>query len=435
VDRKEGLYVSTPSNSNNTVDIRDVISQMSGYGTMSASFAELLSGFNHRSVGAPVPIHAEGSGITFFTRPNLNLSYDNLAIVRALTPLLTGNSLTLQRVIRSMLDPVGSGLNLFNSQGRNINTPLFDTKCAFMPLLTNNLLSLTGWPDIALDTYTSHEGILRENWSMVDGNSNTYTATDLNATFRNVGGDPITLLLFVWATYMDHIHRGTMTPYLQSILTNRIDYQTRVFRFTLDPARKYIMKWCSATGCFPVNVPTGAAMNFSADNTYTQDNAESIAVTFRAQIIEYFDPIHFNEFNETVEMFNPNMSDDLRASYYTKVPFQYLQLFNYQGYPRVNVLTNELEWWVDSTLYSNRMSNFNSLSANPTALIAASTASAPIMASNVTSSTASAATPYAVGSAYGYGALLNDLNSLAATAPVNSTDTGSNSNTDTSSTS
>jgi hypothetical protein len=432
VDRKEGLYVSTPSNSNNTVDIRDVISQMSGYGTLSASFAELLSGFNHRGVGMPVPIHAEGSGITFFTRPNLNLSYDNLSVVRALTPLLTDNPLTLQRVIRSMLDPVGSGLSLIHSQGRNINTPLFDTKQAFMPLLTNNLLSLTGWPDIALDTYTSHEGILRENWSMVDGNSNTYTATDLNATFRNVGGDPITLLLFVWATYMDHIHRGTMTPYLQSILTNRIDYQTRIFRFTLDPQRKYIMKWCSATGCFPVNVPTGAAMNFSSDNTYVQDNAEQIGITFRAQIIEYFDPIHFHEFNETVEMFNPQMGDDLRPSYYTKVPFQYLRAFNLKGYPRVNVLTNELEWWVDNALYEARLANVQALTTAPPAPIAPSTASAASVVAGASAPAASQGTPFSVGSAYGYSSFLNDLNAIATAEPVNAVDTGSNDSTSTS---
>jgi hypothetical protein len=420
--------MSTPSNTNgnNTSLLLDVISQASGYGTQSQSYADLLSGFNHRSLGAPIPIHAEHSGITFFTRPNMNLSYDNLATDRILTPLLTDNEYTYQRVIRSMMDPIGAGLNLYYNVGRSITTPLFDPKCAFMPLLSNNLLNLSGWPDIALDTYTSHEGRLRENWSYMDGTSKTYTVTDLNATFRNVGGDPITLLLMLWATYMDHIHDGTMVPYLQSIMTNRVDYHTRIFRFTLDPTRTRIQKWSSAIGCFPVGVPIGAAMNYTSDNTYTQENSDAVATTFRAQIIEYLDPILFNEFNETVIMFNPEMADDVREQNYTKVPYQYLQLFNYQGYPHINVLTNELEWWVATATYQNRVQNFTTLTTAPTPTIATSTASQPVLASGVTSATAVSNDS----SQFGWSDFLTDISGNLVTGPITSTDTGSNGNDD-----
>jgi hypothetical protein len=404
--------VSTPSPSPSSTfqPFIDLITQMQGLGTNSSSFAELLTGFNHRSVGAPLPIHAEGTGITFFTRPNFNLSYDNLAIDRVLSPLLTDNQFTYQRVIRAILDPIGSGVQLYDTPARNITSPLFDSKCAFIPLLSNTLTGLSGWPDQAMDTYTSHEGILRENWAQADGNSKTLSVTDLNATFRNVGGDPITLLLFVWLTYMDHIHRGTMTPYLRSILTNRIDYQTRIFRFTLDPTRRRIQKWASATGCFPVANPIGAAFNFTSDNAYTQDNAESISTTFKAQCIEYFDPIHFVEFNETVAMFNPNMSDANRASYYTMVPYQFLQLFNWApAYPHINVVTQELEWWVDTSFYNSRVANYNTLMTSPTPPIAASTASQPIMAANAVATPAAQPAPYQVTSAFGVAQFLQGL--------------------------
>jgi hypothetical protein len=264
------MVATTTSNSS----LLDIISQSSGLGTLSASYADLLSGFNHRSLGSAIPIHKEGAGIVFFTRPNLNLSYDNLAQDRMLTPLLTNNQLTYQRAIRAMLDPEG---NLFNS-ARGITTPLFDAKNAFMPLLTNGLISLNGWPDISLDTYTSKEGRLRENWSMVDGTSKNYTTFDLQASFRNYSGDPITLLFAVWATYMDHVHTDIMTPYLKSIVMNRVDYQTRIFRFTLDPSRTYIQKYASTTGVFPIGVPIGAAMNFDAENPFSHDNAEQVQV-------------------------------------------------------------------------------------------------------------------------------------------------------------
>lgn len=417
---------TTPTN-DNTSSIIDVLSRMSGMGSLSSSYAEMLSGFNHRGVGVPFPTHAESTGITFFTRPNLNLAYDNLAVDRILTPLMTDNPLTLQRVIRAMLDPVGAGLNLYYSTGRNINTPLFDSKSAFMPLLSNTLLSLSGWPDIAMDTYTSHEGVMRENWSMADGTSKTYTTVDLSATFRNVGGDPITLLLMVWVTYMDRIHRGDMVPYFQSIMTNRVDYHTRIFRFTLDPSRTRIQKWSSATGCFPVGVPIGAAMNYTSDNAYTQENSDAISTSFRAQIVEYMDPILLNEFNETVVLFNPEMADDVRESYYTKVPYQYLNYFNRSigSYPRINVLTNELEWWIDSTIYNQDVANITSVSTVPEVPIPYSTLSQPIMASNATTAAASTATPAPISAGYGWSNFLADAAGNLSAVPTDASDTGS----------
>ena len=340
---------TTPSDA----QMLDIISRSSGYGPLSTSYANLLSGFNHRSLGSPVPLNTEGMGIVFFTRPNLNLSYDNLAADRMLTPLLTDSVLTYQRVIRAMLDPVGSGVNMPGNVARNITSPLFDEKQAFMPLLTNNLLSLNGWQDIVLDTYTSKEGVVRENWSMVDGISKINNTFDLTGSFRNIGGDPITLLFAVWATYIDHVHRGVMVPYMKSIIENRIDSHTRIFRFTLDPSRTRIQKWFSTTGVSPIGVPLGAAANFSTDAPYAHENAEEISIQFRCQGSEYLDPLILYEFNETVSMFNPDMADDQRALVYQKIPFQYLRLFNYKGYPHINVATNELEWWVDQAEYQS----------------------------------------------------------------------------------
>lgn len=360
----------------------DIISRSSGLGSLSASYADLLSGFNHRSLGSAIPLNTEGSGITFFTRPNLNLSYDNLTEDRMLTPLLTENASTYQRVIRAMLDPVGAGLTNGEHAGRKITSPLFDEKNAFMPLLTNGLLSLTGWPDIQLDTYESKEGVLRENWSMVDGTSKNYRTFDLQASFRNYGGDPITLLFMVWVTYMDHVYRGVMTPYLKAIVENRVDYHSRIFRFTLDPSRTRIQKYASTTGVFPIAVPIGAALNFSADNPYARDNSEEVSMAFRCHGAHYLDPILLYEFNETVQRFNPAMSDAHRASTYTKIPFEYLRLFNYKGYPRVNTDTSELEWWVDTKVYRDDVSGYASL--KPVESVATSYASAPRLSPQAT---------------------------------------------------
>jgi hypothetical protein len=138
------------------------------------------------------------------------------------------------------------------------------------------------------------------------------------------------------------------------------------------------------------------------------------------------DPILFNEFNETVIMFNPEMADDVREQNYTKVPYQYLQLFNYQGYPHINVLTNELEWWVATATYQNRVQNFTTLTTAPTPTIATSTASQPVLASGVTSATAVSNDS----SQFGWSDFLTDISGNLVTGPITSTDTGSNGNDD-----
>lgn len=341
----------------------DLVTRSSGLGSRSSSYADILSGFNHRSTGLTVPINTDHQGITFFTRPKMNLSSDNCAASRILTLLNTDAEASLQRVIRVMMDPYR---NLFAPNNR-LTSPIWDSKQAFMPILSNLLISLVGWPDIAMDYYQSKEGRLRENYVIVDGTSETNSAFTLNGAFRNIGGDPITLLSIVWAKYVDMIHKGIMTPYMESIVTNRIDYQTRIFRFVLDPSRNYIQKWASAVGCVPVGIPSAAAINYSNDTPYSHDNAEQVALAFSCQGAEFYDPILFYEFNETVQMFNPAMGDELRESTYTKVPYQYLSLFNYEGYPRVNTTTQQLEWWVDSNALTSRVNDWSSMSSRASA--------------------------------------------------------------------
>jgi len=393
----------------------DLISRSSGMGGLSTSYADLLGGFDHRGMGSAVPIHTEGNGLVFFTRPNLCLSYDNLAQDRMLTPLLTDNVYTYQRAIRTMLDPVGSGLGLpSGTLGRNITTPLFNEKQAFMPLLTNTILSLNGWPDISLDTFTSPEGRLREVWSLGDGTSKNYQAVQLNATFRNIGGDPITLLFALWATYIDHVHQDVMSPYLENIMENRIDYGSRIFRFTMDPSRTRIQKYASCMGAYPIGVPIGAAMNFTHETPFSHENQQEVAIGFQGHGAEYMDPLILQEFNELVVKFNPMMDDDVRAVGYTKVSYQYLKHFNKSkdAFPWVNMETSELEWYVESSTYQSLVNDYTSLAsaaqASTQALIAQSTTNAGSLPVTVNGTGVPAADDNFFPNA-GYAATLNGL--------------------------
>lgn len=323
----------------------DLVSRLSGFGTLTEATGNSLYGINHRGVGNPVPYNTENHGLTFFTRPRLNLSYDNMAMDRVFTPLLTSNPFTYQRAIRAMLDPVGNvGDN--DDDVRGVSSPLVDNKSAFINILSNNLLSLSGWPDPVVAYFNATDGPAKETWSMVDDVHRNFNSFNLQASFRNIAGDPITLLFYIWLRYAANVYSGLMMPYPDSVIENEIDYQTRIYRLVLDPSRQFVQKIAACGAAFPVSSPLGAAFNFSSDSPLNQENSQQISIPFQCIGVDYLDPILVKEFNDIVGFFNIDMQDDRRTGFLIKLNKSQLNLFNYHGYPRINPFSLELEWWV-----------------------------------------------------------------------------------------
>ncbi len=342
----------------------DVVSRQSGLGELTAATANALYGINHRGVGNPIPYNTDNHGLTFFTRPRMNLSYDNLSVDRVLTPLLVEKEdpPTLQRAIRVLLDPINAGGRFgFNSRRLTkerlnpVTSPLVDHKSAFIALLTNNLLSLNGWPDPVVGFYNAKEGVHKESWSMVDDVVRYYGTFDLQASFRNIAGDPITLLFNTWIRYAANVYEGRMIPYPDSILENEIDYQTRIYRLILDPSRQFVQKIAVANAAFPTSSALGAAFNFASDTPFVQDTAQQISIPLHCVGAEYNDPITIREFNDVVGVFNNDMFDHLRPNKMMRLDKALLNYFNYNGYPRIDPRTQELQWWVSREDYTNAM--------------------------------------------------------------------------------
>ncbi len=107
-------------------------------------------GINHRGTPQPVPINTDQYGLVLFTRPGMNMSTDNIRAERKFIPLLTKEPTSIQRIIRCSLDP-----RLAWSVNGGISSPFVDNKSAFLPLISNHALSLSGWPDPVSDTYTA----------------------------------------------------------------------------------------------------------------------------------------------------------------------------------------------------------------------------------------------------------------------------------------
>lgn len=328
----------------------DRISRELGHGNLSSAVTNTFYGINHRGTGSPVPFNADQHGLTFFTKPRLNLSYDNVRVDRVLLPYMADDKKSPFRALRNYLDPDAAlGRQVDGTTGDTIISDLVDPHNPFIALLTNNLISISGWPDVTVDTYTSKEGIQREAWSMIDGMARNYTVFPVTANLRNIVGDPITLLFHAWVTYGSNVKLGKMVPYPDSIIEREIDYQTRIYRFVLDPTRKYIRKFASSIG-FPTASPLGAAFNYTSDTPYNRES-DQISIPFQCAGFDVMDPIILEEFNLIVEDFNPRMADGSRERFHTKLEGVYLDLVNHRGYPHIDPVTLELEWWVTNEEY------------------------------------------------------------------------------------
>lgn len=336
----------------------DFVSRLNGYGSLSSAQTNNLKGINVNLNGTPAPKNKDHYGITFFTRPDLNMSYDNLGADRMLTSLMSEDKNSMARAIRILLDPRGE------AAGRVSN--LVDPEMAFIPVLSNSLISMSGWPDLTVDAYTSKEGVYKEAYSMVDSTSHIFNTFDITANFRNIQGDPITLMFAVWIRYASLVYDGTLVPHPENLFQNTIDYQTRMYRLVMDEDFRFVQKIAACGAAFPMASPLGASFNYSEDGEWNSEN-DQISIPFRCMGANYLDPILVKEFNQSVTMRNLSMRDGDRSTRMIKIsavedypPYgavggALLNLLSHKLYPRIDPVTMELEWWAKTPDYTQAL--------------------------------------------------------------------------------
>jgi len=348
--------------------------------TLDGTTIDMLA-LNRDRLGPPVQPVKENHGYVFFTRPQLNLSDANLQVDRLFLSLANNDPYSVQSYIRSMLDP--SLLYRTNNKTKNsfydtvnkdpANTfgcELIDNKSAFITIMSNRIKSLSGMPDMVVPTYTSKQGIRKEQWSMVDGSMYVYEKFDVSVSFQSTRHEVILLLLYYWEMYMTYVHEGRMYPYMEMIAANEIDYNTRIWRILLDESGSKVTKIGCTGASFPTSVPMGKMFDFNSDNLFTTGNNE-VGTTFTSVGACYLDPILIDEFNDLQAIFNRDMLESVllgneqvklrkyyqyavrngksmgRRKYPTLVVNTGSSMYKSpKAYPRIDPVTMRLEWWV-----------------------------------------------------------------------------------------
>lgn len=345
-----------------------------GMGDMEKAYREMLYGFNHQNtLGGNYFRSRDFYGYTFFTKPMMNMTSSNLINRREFVNLLFAPDDSIEAAIRQSLDSVAArsaDVNLTERVGPHRSSilefpkgELVDSKSPFIMLLSNNLMNMTGWPDVVMQDFVTEPGKYGQQMAMADGKHETNEVYDLNLVFKNLTLNPIIHFSSAWVNYMSLVRRGSIYPYAEAINQRYYDYFTGIWRFSLDESKRFITNWCrSGLGAFPTRVPWGELMNFNIiDNGQVNTNNREINIPFKMIGANYNDPILFDEFNTLCIDFNPDLAIDgydnnkelvLRNRSMIKLKQHELANANNHGYPLINELTKEFCWYIHKDEYN-----------------------------------------------------------------------------------
>lgn len=329
-----------------TTEIReeiDSILKSTPMGSLATAISDTLRGINVTQTPGAVPFSKDLQGFTFFTRPTMNMVDSNLRRRRSLAKLLDNRPDSLRRMIRACFD--------YEADASGYPSALLDPQQAFIPILTNQLINISGFPDKEVQVWTSKPGYYKESVSFVDSVSDYYETYEVTANFRNIPGDPITEMMACWCDYSSLVFQGILIPKHKYLVRHQVDYQTRIYRLILDPTRRYVQNIFAANAANPLNAPVGARATVEETGPQTTVNNQ-ISVRFHCIGFISNDDILIDEFNACVVKSNGAMSDQFRNANMVKLQEYDKRLFNHRSYPRINPTTLELEWWTDADLYA-----------------------------------------------------------------------------------
>jgi len=203
-------------NPNKIKTLDSFVKETQSTGSLKQSASNMLYGINQTQTMEIVPKNLDRRGYVFFTRPQLNLSTSNVLNVRKLFSLVTDNEYSIHRYVRCLLDPR-------QASEHGVTTPLVNNKLAFMPILTNSVQTISGWPDEVLPTFKSKPGIRKEQYSQGDGVVEINEVFNLDCAFRNMASEPLSHIFITWLQYISSVFEGVMGPYMDFITENEIE--------------------------------------------------------------------------------------------------------------------------------------------------------------------------------------------------------------------
>lgn len=339
----EDIFKNLPRNWNRAAEIIDEVRIPVGKGKARTLRDKQFNGFNHRKVYDNLPQVANRNGYAFFVRPELYLNRFNLLRNRHLARLITNNDWSIQQWVRSTLDP-----HIGKEEG--VHTPLCDNANAHIPLLSNMLKTMSPPPSVVMGVGSSERGIMKEVHTMPDDTIYNFDSYDITTTFRNMNGNPFLILFYSWMLVMCLQYLGTIAPRRIDTFQRRMNFTSRIYRLVMDHTNTYVTNIWAPIYCFPKTIEVGSIFKYDEAQPIN-DDMKNVDITWQCNGSIYDDPLLMMQFNQTVCLQNWKMYDQSRNTQMVRLEGPALNVFNHYAYPRINISTSALEWWVDRRLY------------------------------------------------------------------------------------
>ena len=277
-----------------------------------------------------LPENVEHSGLTFITRPKLNLTTPSLRQDRTFAPLENEDPTSIPFMIRCLLD---TKLSTHNPKYKSLASkcPIFNQFSPFLTPLCNGLTSISGFPDPVIQTFTTEGGFHKEDQTFAIGAEGMRGTYDFTLNFKDVQFSPIASIFEYWLKWMELATEGRVIAYPEDIDAQRICYTVSIYRFTFDPSRTHVMHYAKATGCFPKSLPLGGILNVD-DNSIPAPNAGKFSIPFTVNHVMYDDYLILVCFNQLMRRYCPGID---KLPNLTEKPYN-----NFYGLPYIETDEN-----------------------------------------------------------------------------------------------
>lgn len=332
--------------------VRDSVNFGTGRGESSHMIESVLS--KHDRFGSsPIQLNSELVGLTFFTRPQLNLSTTSLRQDPQLAMLDIIDPLSLMFSLRCNLDT--RFMRSAPAEQTADISPWVNTESPFNIPLGNSIVGMSGWPDFNVEYETTESGYYAEDMTLVRGSDRGRRTYDISCTFRDIQGGYIMAYFFYWLHAMALQMEGVTVAYPEDRAANRLNYTVSIYRFILDPSMRTITKWAKATGCYPVSLPIGDVFNFNPGDSHIP-TAQQFTIPFKVNNVSYMDPRHLLAFNSLVKRYMNFSEKDFGSRNSKRIRTKAEAQNNFSGIPWIDTTdgTNELMWLAKPAEVVNR---------------------------------------------------------------------------------
>lgn len=276
---------------------------------------------------AMMPLADNTIGLALVTRPQLNLTDDNISRSEKLVSLFGAGQYSMSGYIRGMLDERWAA--------GNPNVAL-DNNMPFITCLTEYLKTSTGFGDLQIQIDTSEPGLRQQVYQRVASKLEDNSAFSINQTYFNPKPNVLQGLFQIWEDYISEVTSGDrqVSPRDWYLMANRIDYDCRIYHLIMNKDTEYLEHIFATVQSIPVTYPAGAMANI--DNTSGSlrgEGQDDFSIQFASVGMRFDEWGLIQSFNEHSFLYNPRLRPQVRNSFYRELnPTEYIP-YSYGAYP------------------------------------------------------------------------------------------------------